>query len=167
MPRGGHLAPAEHALPWGQRCLAYLVGLGLPLAVLSPIWSGAADSFPLSTYPMFARPRGQPTLYTLVGLSSQGGERRVPPELLGSTEVLQAKVLIQRSVAQGEDAMSQLCRATAARVAEAPELADLQALAIVARRYDPVDYFVKGPVPLEQQTLLLCGVPGRTSERTP
>jgi hypothetical protein len=144
-----------------------LVGLGLPLAVLSPIWSGAADSFPLSTYPMFARPRGQPTLYTLVGLTAEGSERRVPPELLGSTEVLQAKVLIQRSVASGEEAMTELCRTTAGRVAEAPELRDLQALAIVGRRYDPVDYFVRGAVPLEQQTLLRCQIPRNTGEVRP
>lgn len=157
------MARSEPAMPWGQRCLAYLVGLGLPLAVLSPIWSGAPDSFPLSTYPMFARPRGQPTLHTLVGLSADGSERRMPPELVGSKEVLQAKVLIQRSVAEGPGAMSQLCEATALRAADASEFRDLWALAIVARRYDPVDYFVKGPVPLEEETLLRCDMPRRAA----
>jgi hypothetical protein len=154
-------------LPWVQRSLAYLVGLGLPLAVLSPIWPGAADSFPLSTYPMFARPRGQPTLYTMVGLTPDESERRLPPELLGSTEVLQAKVLIQRSVAGGAEAMAQLCQTTAARTAQAPGLADVRELSIVARRYDPVDYFVRGPVPLEQATLLRCPVPPATAGRAP
>lgn len=161
------MTPMERAVPWGQRCVAYLVGLGLPLAVLSPAWSGAADSFPLSTYPMFARPRGQPTLYTLVGLAAGGSERRLPPELVGTTEVLQAKVLIQRSVAAGAEAMAQLCQTTAARAANAPELADVQALAIVARRYDPVDYFVRGPFPLEQETLLRCDLPQPRDRRVP
>lgn len=155
------------ALPWGQRCVAYVVGLGLPLAVLSPIWSGAPDSFPLSTYPMFARPRGQPTLHTLVGLTADGRERRLPPEIVGSKEVLQAKVLIQRSVAEGPSAMAQLCETTAARVAESAEFRDLRALAIVARRYDPVDYFVKGPSPLEQETLSHCDVPRSGGGRGP
>jgi hypothetical protein len=123
------------------------------------MWSGMPDSFPLSTYPMFARPRGQPTLHTLVGLAADGSERRVPPELVGTKEVLQAKVLIQRSVAEGQAAMSALCEATASRAGESAEFRELQALAIVARRYDPIDYFVKGPSPLEQETLLRCDVP--------
>lgn len=160
------MARADGA-PARQRVLAYVVGLGLPLAVLSPAWSGAPDSFPLSTYPMFARPRGQPTLHTLVGLTAGGSERRVPPELVGSKEVLQAKVLIQRSVAEGPEAMARLCEASAARAAAEPALRELSALAIVARRYDPVDYFVQGPFPLEQETLFRCDVPmpGGTGER--
>ena len=142
-----------------QRWFSYVVGLGLPAAVLSPIWSGAPDSFPLSTYPMFARPRGQPTLHSLVGLSQDGNERRLSPELIGSKEVLQAKVLIRRSVAEGPEAMLRLCEAAASRVAQSGELREVRALAVVARRYDPVSYFVDGPRPIEQQTLLLCDVP--------
>jgi hypothetical protein len=108
---------------------------------------------------MFARPRGQPTLHTLVGIAADGSERRLPPELLGTKEVLQAKVLIQRSVAEGPDAMSALCEATASRARQTAEFRDLRALAIVARRYDPVDYFVTGPAPLEQELLLQCDLP--------
>jgi hypothetical protein len=151
------MADAEAAAP-GQRWLAYLVGVGLPLAVLSPSWSGLPDSFPLSTYPMFARSRGQPTLHTMVGLAADGSERRLPPELVGTKEVLQAKVLIQRSVAAGPAAMSELCLSAAARAAESPQHRELEVLSIVARRYDPIDYFVKGPVPLERETLLRCKI---------
>jgi hypothetical protein len=154
------MALTERLLSAVRRCLAYGVGLGLPVAVLSPIWSDAPDSFPISTYPMFAHPRGQPTLHTLVGFARDGSERRLPPELVGSKEVLQAKVLIQRSVAQGPDAMAQLCEATAARAAALASFRELQSLAIVARRYDPVGYFVRGPSPLEQQTLVRCPMPG-------
>ncbi|MEY2931282.1 MAG: hypothetical protein RL033_2031 [Pseudomonadota bacterium] len=160
------MALAERARSAARRCLAYVVGLGLPVAVLSPIWSGAPDSFPLSTYPMFARPRGQPTLHMLVGLAADGSERRLSPELVGSKEVLQAKVLIQRSVDEGAEAMAQLCQSTAARVAQDAAFRELQALAIVARRYDPVDYFVNGPSPLEQQILVRCDVPHAGGTRT-
>lgn len=153
------MARADAVLAWWRHALAYVIGLGLPLAVLSPMWSGMPDSFPLSTYPMFARPRGQPVLHTLVGLAADGSERRLPPELVGSKEVLQAKVLIQRSVASGPEAMSALCEATAARAQHSADFRDLQGLAIVARRYDPVDYFVKGPAPLEQELLLRCDLP--------
>jgi hypothetical protein len=161
------MEPAERARDGARRWLAYLVGLGLPVAVLSPIWSGAPDSFPLSTYPMFARPRGQPTLHTLVGVTADGSERRLSPELVGSNEVLQAKVLIQRSVAEGSEAMAQLCESTAARVAQDVAFRELQALAIVARRYDPVDYFVHGPAALEEQVLVRCEVPRAGGTRTP
>ncbi|MEY4550493.1 MAG: hypothetical protein RL685_6688 [Pseudomonadota bacterium] len=160
------MAATERVRNGARRCLAYVVGLGLPVAVLSPIWSGAPDSFPLSTYPMFARPRGQPTLHTLVGLTADGSERRLSPELVGSKEVLQAKVLIQRSVEGGAEAMTQLCASAAARVAQDVALRELQALAIVARRYDPVDYFVHGPSPLEQQLLVRCEVSRAGGTRT-
>jgi hypothetical protein len=145
----------------GRRLRAYLLGLGMPLAVLSPIFSGAADSFPLSTYPMFARARGQPTLYTVVARVAGGREERLPPALLGSKEVLQAKVLIQRSVEAGPEALAQLCADTAARVAAAPAFGEAHSVAIVARQYDPLDYFVKGTAPLAEQRLFECALPRR------
>jgi hypothetical protein len=147
----------------GRRLLAYVLGLGMPLAVLSPLVSGAADSFPLSTYPMFARARGQPTLYTAVARGVSGREDRLPPALLGSKEVLQAKVLIQRSVEAGPEALAQLCEDTAARVAAAPAFVEAHSIAIVARQYDPLDYFVKGPAPLAEQLLFECALPGRAA----
>jgi hypothetical protein len=146
-----------------RRLLAHVLGLGLPLAVLSPIFSGAADSFPLSTYPMFARARGQPTLYSVVARAAGGREERLPPALLGSKEVLQAKVLIQRSVEAGPEALARLCEDTALRVvARAPEFVDARSVAIVARQYEPLDYFVKGPAPLAEQLLFECTLPGRS-----
>ena len=147
----------------GRRLLAYLLGFGMPLAVLSPLFSGAADSFPLSTYPMFARARGQPTLYTAVALAASGREERLPPPLLGSREVLQAKVLIQRSVEAGPEALAQLCQETAARVAAAPEFGEASSVAILARQYDPLDYFVKGLAPLAEQRLFECAIPRRVA----
>ena len=146
-----------------RRALAYGFGLGLPLAVLSPLLSGAPDSFPLSTYPMFAQARGQPTLHTMVALLADGREERLPPALVGSKEVLQSKVLIQRSVESGVEGMAQLCAAAAERVLAAPAFRGAQSLAILRRRYDPIDYFVKGSAPLEEQRLFECALPGRDS----
>ena len=151
------MTPAELA----RWALAYGLGLGVPLAVVSPLVSGAADSFPLSTYPMFAQARGQPTLYTMVALRADGGQERLSPQLIGTKEVLQAKVLIQRSVAAGPEAMAQLCAETAARVAAHPALATARRIAIVERRYDPIDYFVKGPVPLSEARSFECEVESR------
>jgi hypothetical protein len=148
-----------------QRLCAYLLGLGMPAAVLAPLLSGASDSFPLSTYPMFAQSRGELTLYSMVAVAGDGHQERLPPSLLGTKEVLQAKVLIQRSVDGGPDSMGQLCSDAAARVAAAPDCPTARALAIVQRRYDPIAYFVERPAPLAEQRIFECALPAR-SERT-
>lgn len=146
-----------------QRLCAYLLGLGAPAAVLAPLLCGTADSFPLSTYPMFAQPRGELTLYSMVAILGDGREERLPPPLVGTKEVLQAKVLIQRSVDGGAESMAQLCGDTAARVASAPEFATARAVAIVQRRYDPIGYFVKSRAPLSEQRTFECALPARAS----
>jgi hypothetical protein len=135
-----------------------VVGLGLPLAVLSPVFSGADDSFPLSTYPMFSHPRGQPTLYAVVATTPDGREQRLAPDLVGSKEVLQTKVLIQRAVEGGRATMAELCRDTAARVAAAAVPSEALGVAIVRRQYDPILYFVRGPTPIAEETLFRCPV---------
>lgn len=145
-----------------RRCVGYLAGLGATAAVLSPLVSGAADSFPISTYPMFARAPGQPTLFALVATTRDGIKRSLPPELVGSTEVLQVKVLIQRSVQQGPEAMAELCEATAARVAASEGAGGLRFVDIVRRRYDPVGYFVTSVEPIEQERIFRCPIPGAT-----
>ena len=62
-----------------QQLAGLVVGLGATLAVLWPLTAMDQDSFPISSYPMFARPRGQPTLYAVVGRASDGSEVRLPP----------------------------------------------------------------------------------------
>ena len=147
-----------------RRLCAYLLGLGMPAAVLAPLLSGASDSFPLSTYPMFAQSRGELTLYSMVALDGDGHEERLPPPLLGTKEVLQAKVLIERSVDGGPDTMAQLCSDAAARVAAAPDFATVRRLAIVQRRYDPIAYFVESPTPLAEQRIYECALPARGAQ---
>ena len=144
-----------------QRLCAYVLGLGTPALVLAPLLCGARDSFPLSTYPMFAQSRGELTLYSMVALGGDDHEQRLPPPLLGTKEVLQAKVLIQRSVEGGPDAMAQLCADAAARVLAAPDFPAARALAIVQRRYDPIAYFVHSPAPLAEQRIFECALPAR------
>lgn len=150
-----------------SRLVAYLVGFGATAAVLSPLGSGATDSFPISTYTMFARPRGQPTMFAVVAQTADGSEQRLPPALVGSSEVLQTKVLIQRSVEAGPEAMAELCRAIADRIAASPEGNSLRHVDIVRRRYDPIAYFVTGPEPIEQERLLRCPVPRPSSPESP
>jgi hypothetical protein len=149
----------ERLVQW----LGVAVGVAATAAVLSPLASMQDDSFPISSYPMFARPRGQPTLYTVIARAGDGSERHLAPSWLGSSEVLQAKVLIQRSVERGPEATRALCRSVAERIATAPDANDLRSVEVVRRRYDPVAYFVAGPEPLEQERLERCPVrrPGK------
>lgn len=142
-----------------ERAMALVVGLGATLAVLSPLFAMDGDSFPISSYPMFARPRGQPTLYAAVARAADGSELRLPPSAIGTSEVLQSKVLIQRSVEQGPEATLALCQSIAARIAGLREFAGLRSVEIVRRRYDPIAYFVTGPEPLEQERLQSCNLP--------
>jgi hypothetical protein len=149
----------------GRALIGVCVGFGTTAAVLSPLLTHADDSFPISTYPMFARPRGQPTLYAAIGRAADGSERRLAPSLIGSAEVLQAKVLITRSVEQGPAATQAFCRGVAARVASSSSAAELRDVEIVRRRYDPIAYFVNGPAPLEQELVQSCPVPRPALER--
>jgi hypothetical protein len=157
------MSAAELAL----RGVAYLAGLGATAAVLSPLVSGATDSFPISTYPMFARAPGQPTLFAVVATAADGVEQSLPPELVGSSEVLQAKVLIQRSVQRGPQAMAELCEATAARVAASDRTGGLRFVDIVRRRYDPVAYFVTSTEPIERERIFRCPIPTSALSRRP
>jgi hypothetical protein len=141
-----------------QALTGIVVGLGTTALVLSPLGAMEHDSFPISSYPMFARPRGQPELFAVVARAVDGSEVRVPASVVASSEPLQTKVLIQRSVEQGPEAMQALCRAVAARLAGGPG-PRLRSVEIVRRRYDPIAYFTRGPEPLEQQRLSSCRVP--------
>src|SRR5687767_8124168 len=104
-----------------RRAGAYLVGLGTTAVMLSPLVTGAPDSFPISTYPMFARARGKPVFEVVVGVAADGRETPLPAALVASGEVLQTKVMISRSVAGGPAAMADLCQSVAARVARSEE----------------------------------------------
>jgi len=148
-----------------QQLAGLVVGLGATLAVLWPLTAMEQDSFPISSYPMFARPRGQPTLYAVVGRASDGSEVRLPASVVASSEPLQTKVLIQRSVEQGPEAMQALCRGVAQRVADGHDAP--RTIEIVRRRYDPIAYFTHGPRPLEQERLSSCRVPRGGRQKGP
>jgi hypothetical protein len=150
-----------------ERGVALVVGLGASLAVLSPLVAMDGDSFPISSYPMFARPRGQPTLYAAVARAADGSEHRLPPGAIGSSEVLQSKVLIQRSVEGGPEAMLALCQSIAQRIAGLPGAPALRSVEIVRRRYDPIAYFVSGPEPIEQERLQTCKLPSGRATAPP
>lgn len=141
-----------------ERCLGWLVLLGITFAMSWPMFGPLeADSFPLSTFPMFAKTRGQPSFHQLVGIDATEKRVTIPPELLGTSEVLQAKALLA-AAAKSQRRRAALCAEVAERTREDRRYAGVERLELVRVRFDPVRYFVEGPEPLAQHTLHRCSV---------
>lgn len=139
-----------------ERWFGGAVLLGITFAMSWPVFGPLeADSFPLSTFPMFAKPRGQPSFHQLVGFDAEGKRVAIAPELLGTSEVLQAKTLIDEA-ARSKRRREALCARVAERLNQSPKHADVERLELVRLRFDPVRYFVEGPEPLAQRTLHTC-----------
>ena len=147
-----------------SRALAYGFGLGLTVLVAAPGFGDPNwDSFPLSTYPMFARPRSMPLLFFAEGASRDGARHRLSPSLVANDEVMQATASVRRAVSAGPAAMQALCRQIAERVAahdSRPHDAAIIEVRLSSARFDPVRYFSHGPEPVERTTHERCDVPG-------
>lgn len=142
-----------------SRALAYGFGLGMVLVVAAPGFGDpTADAYPLSTYPMFARPRGKPLLNFVEGVDRAGNPRRLPPSFVAGQEVMQAAATVRRAVQAGPRAMQRLCERVAARVAESGEHQDVVDVRIVGARFDPLRYFSVGPEPESRRERARCAV---------
>ncbi|HSN24884.1 MAG TPA: hypothetical protein VLT45_01330 [Kofleriaceae bacterium] len=112
------------------------------------------DSFPLSTYPMFAVPR--PTSLTMdyaLGETRTGERRTLSPALVGTGEVLQAYALFERAVHGPREGLQRLCTQIAERVAHDDDYGDVTAVRIVTGRHDAVDYLVRHQVGAEVERI--------------
>jgi hypothetical protein len=138
----------------------------LTIAIACVVWPafGALheDSFPLSNYPMFAAERGQPVMTQVVGFDRDGHVRRLNPELLGSSEVLQAKALVERAANGGTKSRTAFCEDVAQRVQHAQQATDDSAkivrLELAKSRFDPVKYFTVAQEPIERAVVHSCAV---------
>lgn len=75
------------------------------VVVLSPMLREPTDdTYPLSTYPMFAFDRGaEHDIATAVEIDDDGVAARLSPKLIaGTDEVILASVTVKRSIARGE-----------------------------------------------------------------
>ncbi|HMJ12227.1 MAG TPA: hypothetical protein VK524_12470 [Polyangiaceae bacterium] len=145
-----------------SRWVAYTFGIGVALAVASPAFSGAKDSYPLSTYPMFATKRESPRLYVAEGVSDHARRARLPPALLATDEVMQAAALVRRAVHAGDARMRTLCEEIAARVTRDERQRDVAFVELTSAEYEPVAYFVSGAEPRERIRHYRCAVPRKT-----
>lgn len=130
---------------------AWLVGLTLVALTLSPLARPADhDSFPFSSYPMFAHGRADAITEVdrALALDAAGSAAPLPPRMLGSDEVLQAASTLRQAVRRGKRASARLCRQIARRVAADPAFADAVAVDVVRERYDAVRYFAGDTAPV-------------------
>lgn len=104
----------------------------------------AGDSFPLSTYPMFATPRKDARLRMayVIAVGPEARRRHVPPELVASPEVMQTIVAVQRAVGRGEAGL--LCRRVAGRLAGRASYRGFDQVQIVDGDHRAIDYLVRG-----------------------
>lgn len=143
------------------RWYGLVVTLVVAVAVAWPLaWHPArGDSFPLSTYPMFAQRRKDARLHLeyVVATGADGRRRHVPPELVASPEVMQAIVAVQRAVGRGEAPV--LCRQVAARLVGRSDYRGFDRVLVIAGDHKAIDYFVRGDRGVER-TLASCMIGG-------
>lgn len=142
------------------RILGGLVSVLAVAAVLSPLGRDPArgDSFPLSTYPMFARARTSPvmTLEYLVGIDAAGSRHYIPPRLVANQEVLQARARIRQAVGSGGAA--ELCAEVASRLGGDGDLDAVTELRVVRGTHDAVGFLVDESLG-QEQIVARCEVP--------
>lgn len=141
------------------RLVGAVVSVVAIVATASPVLRRPArdDSFPLSTYPMFAfsRPLKQTFEYA-VGYTDAGERRTIRPRHVANAEVMQAIMTFASAVRRR--AVPELCDRIAARVAADPALADVTTVQIVRGTHDALAFLVHGERGPERQ-LATCAVP--------
>jgi hypothetical protein len=125
------------------------------LPVLSP---AHLDSFPLSTYPMFARRLESPTVYFVERVDKRGRGRRLTPEQVSGHEVMQSFRSIKNAVHAGPEAVDELCRSIGARLAKREKRDKFVHLRVVGARFEPVAYFTEDAPPDERTIEGSCRV---------
>lgn len=141
---------------------AYVALAAVVAAVLvPPLVPPAADSYPLSTYPMFSRDRGaRSEVATLVGLDADGEQHRLSPTLIGGTDEPMLAVATAGRAARGSAAdQARLCAQVAERVAGS-DRTDVVEVALQVEAHDPVAFLTGDHVaPLAVRVLATCAVP--------
>jgi len=150
------------ALDRGGAGYAWVLAAAMLALVLRPVCQHAgSDSFPFSSYPMFAlgRPSALSDVHHLVAFDAAGVGRPVPPKLVANDEVLQAEVTLHRAVRAGRKTSAALCKQVAARLADDPAWSDIVRLELLSDRYDALVYFAGDTAPIRTKRRARCKVP--------
>lgn len=142
-----------------ERIWSYGLGAALTIAVLLPLAGDPrADSFPLSTYPMFSgRQSAEATIPHAVVIDAAGERSALPPVAVANDEVIQAFETLRQAVRQGPEATARLCARAADWYAgrhEGPARVE-----IVSDTYDAVAYFDGDRQPVATEVHASCEAP--------
>jgi hypothetical protein len=142
----------------GQPARARLAALAV-IAVMGgvPLVTGT-DSFPLSTFPMFAAPRSRTeSVDTATVVTASGEMQRLAPRLLaGTDEVILAGVTVSNAIAGGT--AGRLCADIAGRVSGAEPAWRGGTVEVVTETYDAVRWFEGDRDPIRRRTHARCPV---------
>ncbi|HET6336333.1 MAG TPA: hypothetical protein VFG30_24090 [Polyangiales bacterium] len=145
-----------------HRLYAYAVSVAALLIVGWPATRNLdLDGFPLSTYPMFAYPKGRVASVTsALAVSANGASAPVPPKYVANAETMQAFRTLQAAAAKGRRESGELCRAIASRLKSAsdPKLRDAQHVEIVTGRVDAIDFLAGRATPSSRRLHARCDV---------
>lgn len=142
---------------------AYLLCVGVIGALLSPMLRRPpVDGFPLSTYPMFAHPRGpSSTIHTVLGITPEGEAEVLSPRLIGGDPWPSLASRVMHEATRSRAKRRALCETVAERVAADPDRASRYVeLEFVTEVYDASGFFLRGETKAETRKLLAsCPVP--------
>lgn len=142
-----------------SRVAAAVISIALIVVTLSPVLRKPIDdSYPLSTYPMFAWKRPtQLTMAYAIGETATGERRYLTPRIVGSGEVLQARAIVERAVAKGGKELAALCAKVAANVTKVPRFDDVVRVRILSGTHDSIAFLVDGKLgPEYERTRCEC-----------
>lgn len=129
---------------------AWFVALVVLALATFPLTQGPRyDSFPGSSFPMFAHGRADAltNVDQLLAVSRGKSRRPIPPRLVANDEVLQAAATLRSAIRRGRKASLDLCRQVARRLADDPDWADVASLEFVSVQFDALRYFAGDRAP--------------------
>jgi hypothetical protein len=164
--------PARPVKLADRPAVAYVATFGLALVIVSPALADRPkDSFPLSTFPMFAEGRkdGTVTVDHALAIDEAGGETPIPPRIVGSDEVLQARATIGRAIKKGAKESKDLCAKIAARAATSDDFAAARTIELRTTKVDAVAWFSAEvgarPEPISMKRHATCRIERGAGER--
>ncbi|MCZ7582190.1 MAG: hypothetical protein M5R36_02005 [Deltaproteobacteria bacterium] len=137
------------------------------IAVLSPVYMMAqrelVDSFPLSFYPMFRGLRpDRARINYVTGYDRDGVEIPIPLEYVTSGSMNLGRRQINRAVAKGAKAQTDLCRRTAVRLrkSSSPTMRRIFEVRVVSAEFYASRYLRGDRTPMSSRVLASCRVRG-------
>jgi hypothetical protein len=153
-----------------NKTIVTLLSAVLAFAILSPIkegWRGIrGDSFPMSWYPMFSRPRGELEKITyMVGMLPDGSRRIIRSGYFVRGPMNQARQHVQKYGRSSSKSMA-MCETAAGRMAErmrGPKSRMVQ-VRLLRGSFSREGYFAEGrKLPAFDVVKAACDVPGRST----